>query len=100
VQIYGCLGPGSGSSTTDGTYQELLTCRGNKIGFFAGTPAVQQVLAAYTSDAESSAYTTTGSGADIASKADLNALRTAYETLRAMCEDLRTKVLATTLLTS
>ncbi len=100
VQIYGCLGPGSGSSTTDGTYQELLTCRENKIGFFAGTPAVQQVLAAYTSDAESSAYTTTGSGADIASKADLNALRTAYETLRAMCEDLRTKVLATTLLTS
>lgn len=100
VQIYGCLGPGSGSSTTDGTYQELLTCRGNKIGFFAGTPAVQQVLAAYTADSESSAYTTTGSGADIASKADLNALRTAYETLRAMCEDLRTKVLATTLLTS
>jgi len=100
VQIYGCLGPGSGSSTTDGTYQELLTCRGNKIGFFAGTPAVQQVLAAYTADSESSAYTTTGSGSDIASKADLNTLRAAYETLRAMCEDLRTKLLATTLIGS
>jgi len=100
VQIYGCLGPGSGSSTTDGTYQELLTCRANKIGFFGGTPAVQQVLAAYTSDAESSAYTTTGSGSDIASKADLNALRTAYETLRSMCDDLRAKLLATTLIAS
>jgi hypothetical protein len=100
VQIYGCLGPGSGSPTTDGTYQELLTCQENKIGFFAGTPAVQQVLAAYTSDPESSAYTTTGSGSDIASKADLNTLRAAYETLRAMCEDLRTKLLATTLIRS
>jgi len=100
VQIYGCLGPGSGSSTTDGTYQELLTCRENKIGFFGGTPAIQQTLAAYTSDSESSAYTTTGSGSDIASKNDLNALRAAYETLRVMCEDLRAKLLATTLVTS
>jgi hypothetical protein len=50
-----------------------------------------QKLAAYTSDPESSAYTTTGIGLDIASKADLNALRVAYETLRVMCEDLRTK---------
>ena len=71
-----------------------------KIGLFGGTTAIQQVLNAYTSDGEGSAY----SGLDnlqvgnvYASLTDLNQLRVAYETLRASYDDLRTKLQTSTL---
>lgn len=47
-----------------------------------------RTLSAYTPNAQSSAFTTTGATTDIASKADLNTLRVAYENLRAFTEDL------------
>lgn len=72
-----------------------------KLSFYGATPIVRpsaytqtyattdKTLAAYTANAQSSAYT--GSPADAASTAklaDLNALRVAYENLRAFTEDL------------
>lgn len=51
--------------------------------------------AAYTPDDESSAYVgidNTSGGLDYATIGDLNALRTAYENLRAQVESIRTKV--------
>lgn len=71
-----------------------------KLGFFGGTTAVQQVLAAYTSDGEGAAYTGIDNlqvGTVYATVADLNQLRVAYETLRASYDDLRTKLQTSTL---
>jgi hypothetical protein len=65
------------------------------LSFFGGTRAIQQVLAAYTSDGEGSAYTGAADGE--AKLADLNQLRVAYETLRASYDDLRTKLQTSTL---
>ena len=71
-----------------------------KIGLFGGTTAIQQVLNAYTSDGEGSAY----SGLDnlqvgnvYASLTDLNQLRVAYENLRSSFDDMRTKLQTSTL---
>lgn len=66
-----------------------------KLGFWNATPVVQQVLAAYTTDNESAAYTgidNAQAGTVYAQLTDLNALRVAYETLRASYDDLRTKL--------
>ena len=50
-------------------------------------------LAAYTADDESAAYSSTPAAlTDAATLVDLNALRTAYENLRAAFEDLRTQL--------
>lgn len=49
-------------------------------------------LAAYVSDPESTPYSTVGAGADIASMAELNLLRVAYENLRVDYEALRLKL--------
>jgi len=71
-----------------------------KLGFFGGTTAVQQVLNAYTSDGEGAAYTgidNAQAGTVYATVADLNALRVAYETLRASYDDLRTKLQTSTI---
>lgn len=71
-----------------------------KLGFFGGTTAVQQVLAAYSSDGEGSAYTgidNAQAGMPYAQLTDLNQLRVAYETLRASYDDLRTKLQTSTL---
>jgi len=51
-------------------------------------------LAAYTSNPQSSAFTTTGATTDIASKADLNTLRVAVENLRVLVEDMKAKLIA------
>lgn len=56
------------------------------------TGVVQQPAAAYAADDESTDYT--GNGDGLAYVTDVNALRAAYETLRAMTEDVRTKLIA------
>lgn len=66
-----------------------------KLGFFGGTTAIRQVLNAYTTDTESGAYTGAADGE--AKLTDLNALRVAYENLRASYDDLRTKLITSTL---
>ena len=58
----------------------------------SGAGAVRQKLSPYISDPENVTYTTVGSGGDIASMADLNALRAAYENLRVMVEELRDRL--------
>lgn len=71
-----------------------------EIGFFGGTPVVQQVLAAYTPDVQSAGYVGINNaqvGTVYATNAALNALRAAYENLRIGFEDLRTKIIDTTL---
>lgn len=71
-----------------------------KLGFFGGTTTIQQILAAYTTDSESIAYTGIDNaqvGTVYATVADLNLLRAAYETLRASYDDLRTKLQTSTL---
>lgn len=71
-----------------------------KLGFFGAAPALKQTLAAYSTDAESSAYTGIDNaqvGSVYAAVADLNALRAAYENLRASYDDLRTKLQTSTL---
>lgn len=69
------------------------------VGLFGGAPAVQQVLAAYASDGEGVAYTgidNLQAGTPYAQVTDLNQLRVAYETLRAMCDDMRAKLITST----
>ena len=87
--------------TTTGT--KFGTATTQKIGFWNVTPVVQpsaytqtystadKTLAAYTADTESSAYTgidNAQGGTPYAQLTDLNALRVAYENLRAFTEDL------------
>ena len=88
----------SGNLEVDGD----LNHDGSNIGFFGTAPAVQaaaytqtystagRTLNAYTPDDESSAYTgidNAQGGTVYAQVSDLNALRTAYENLRAFTED-------------
>jgi Ubiquitin-activating enzyme E1 FCCH domain len=88
--------------TTTGT--KLGTATTEKIGFWNATPVVRpsawtqtfatadKTISAYTSDPESSAYTGIDNlqvGTVYATVADLNALRVAYENLRAMAEDVQ-----------
>lgn len=79
--------------------REVIRIRANgsapALGFWASAPATKQTLAAYTTDPESSAYTGAADGE--AKLTDLNSLRVAYENLRAMVDDLRTKLQTTTL---
>ena len=96
VSIYGCVAGASG--TTDRTQTIAIQTLGNKIGFFAGTPIVKQSFIAYTANNQSAAYTGAADGE--AKLADLNALRVAYENLRLAYEDLKSKMVATTLVTS
>jgi hypothetical protein len=61
---------------------------------------VHQTLASYTTNAQTSAYTgidNTHSAADYANLTDINALRVAYENLRAAFDDFRTKSISTTI---
>lgn len=81
----------------------------SKLGFYGATPVGRQgtynltgsadrTLGAYSSDAESTPYTgidNTAAGTVFAQVTDLNALRTAYETLRAYVEDLGGVVIGT-----
>jgi hypothetical protein len=86
----------SGSLTVDSVFKHS----GSTLGFFGGTPATKQTFAAYTTDAESTAYTGIDNaqvGSVYASVSNLNALRVGYENLRAMCDDMRSKLQATTL---
>lgn len=74
-----------------------ITFTGN-LGFFGLTPVAQQTLNAYTTNSQSSTYTSTPAAlAQAATLADLNILRVAYENLRASYDDLRTKLKITTL---
>lgn len=69
------------------------------IGFW-GSTATKQTLAGYVSNSQGVSYSGIASGVvgtPYAQVNDLNALRTAYENLRVMCEDLRTKLQNTTL---
>jgi hypothetical protein len=91
---------GSFIATGTTTGMKIGTSATQKLGFWNKAPVVQpaaytqtystatRTFAAYTADDESGAYTTTGAGADIASKTDLNALRVAYENLRAHAENI------------
>ena len=101
VSIYGCVAGASG--TTDRTQTVAIQTLGNKIGFFAGTPIVRQSFIAYTADNESVAYTGIDNAqaeTPYAQLTDINALRVAYENLRVAYEDLKTKMVATTLITT
>lgn len=104
VSIHG----GYGTSTYGGVVLNAyntprIKIDGTGIGFFGVTPVARpaaytqtystadRTLSAYSPDAESSAYTgldNTAAGTPYAQLADLNALRTAYENLRAFTEDL------------
>lgn len=98
--------PVDGTNITFGatTGTKLGTATTEKIGFWNATPVVRpsawtqtfatadKTISAYTSDPESSAYTgidNLQAGAVYATVADLNALRVAYENLRAMAEDVQ-----------
>lgn len=91
---------------TDATITGELTHTGDTLGFYGVTTVTRptaytqnyatadRTLNAYTADNESTAYAGNGGGtasvsaaADVANVADLNALRTAYENLRALSED-------------
>ena len=77
------------------TGSKIGTATTQKLGFWNKTPVIQQVTNAYTSDSESVAYTgidNAQAGTPYAQVTDLNALRTAYETLRASYDDLLTKL--------
>lgn len=89
------------TDTTTG--MKLGTDTGQKIGVWNATPVARpsaytqtyatadKTLAAYTADTESSAYTgidNAQGGTPYAQLTDLNALRVAYENLRAFTEDL------------
>lgn len=88
------------TDTTTGI--KIGTATTQKLGFWNATPVVQpsaytqtystadKTLVAYTADDESAAYTgidNAQAGTVYAQLTDLNALRTAYETLRAFTED-------------
>lgn len=79
--------------TTTGT--KIGTATTQKLGFWNTVPVVQQVTVAYTPDIESVAYTgidNAQAGTPYAQLTDLNALRTAYENLRASYDDLLSKL--------
>lgn len=91
----GATTPAAGTFTT-------LEHTGSTLGFYGETPVTQpsaytqtyatadKTLGAYTADDESAAYSgidNAQGGAVYAQLSDLNALRTAYETLRALAED-------------
>lgn len=81
------------TDTTTGT--KIGTATSQKFGFWNKTPVIQQVTNAYTSDVESLAYTgidNTQVGTVYATITDLNAIRTAYETLRTSYDDLIIKL--------
>lgn len=95
----------SGFLEVDGnTYLDAyLYHRGSRLGFYNATPVVQpsaytqtyatatRTFSAYTADSESSAYTgidNAQGGTVYAQVADLNALRVAYENLRAFAENV------------
>ena len=68
------------------------------LGFFGSVAATKQTLAVYSAYEQSTAYEAANIEKDNLAKLDnLNQLREAYENLRAMVEDLRTKVQTTTL---
>jgi len=101
VTIQGCVAGASG--TTDRTQTTAIQVLGNKISFYNQTPIIQQSFIAYTADNESGAYTGIDNlqvGSVYAQLTDLNALRVAYENLRVAYEDLKTKLVATTLVTT
>jgi len=80
-----------GSNTTQLTIKGngAFTCA-NKTTFTQTYATTDTTFTGYTADAESSAYagmTSSSDGVVYAKLADLNALRTAYETLRAHVED-------------
>lgn len=97
--------PLAGGTLTDGANVAVGTTTGTKIGtattqklgFYNATPIVRpggftqtystadKTIAAYTADVENAAYTGATDGE--AKLADLNALRVAYENLRALAED-------------
>lgn len=95
--------PGDIGTTTpaEGTFTALAHT-GSTLGFYGATPVAQpsaytqtyatadKTLGAYTADDESSTYTgidNAQAGTVYAQLSDLNALRTAYENLRALVED-------------
>lgn len=91
------------SVTPNGTTAAVKALEINQNGnmaFFNGTPAPQQVLNAYATAPATVAYTginNLGVGNIYAQVADLNILRADYENLRLMVDDLRTKLLASTI---
>lgn len=84
------------TDTTTGT--KIGTATTQKLGLWNVTPIVQPATAAYTADDESVAYTgidNAQAGTVYAQLTDLNALRTAYETIRASYDDLLAKLKTT-----
>lgn len=80
-----------------------ISAAGGKIAFFTTDPThavLKQILAAYTSNNRSAAFAgiaNSVTGTPYAQVSDLNTLRVAYENLRIMCEDLRSKLQNSTL---
>lgn len=92
----------NGHTITFGVDSKIITIGGaaSQLAFFDGTPASKQTLSAYTTDTESVAYTgltNAAVGTVFASVTNLNSLRVAYENLRLAHDDLRTKLINSTL---
>jgi len=102
VEIIGAGGSAKPALSVSGG----LAQKGGNVGFFGSIPVAQptaytqtfatadRTIDAYTADAETSVYTgdaggvaTVSAAANVAKLADLNALRVAYENLRALTED-------------
>lgn len=83
-------------SDQDGVVNQRPGTPPNRLSGFTQTYATaDKTLGSYTADVESAAYTSVGAGVatlanntDVAKLSDLNALRVAYENLRAFTEDL------------
>ena len=89
---------------------------GAKLGFWGSAVTTKKTLSSYTANDQSVAYEAVGfptpvegfedcinindisTAGGLASLSDVNALREAYETLRSMVEDIRSKIIATTLI--
>lgn len=102
IPVGGILLSATNLVTDTTTGAKLATSSTQKLGAWGATPVVRpsaytqtystadKTLAAYTSDAEGSAYTgidNAQGGTPYAQLTDLNALRTAHENLRAFVED-------------
>lgn len=83
-------------NTTNNVIFNNLTSNGiltisDQVSFFDGIPTTKKSLNSYTSDVENVSYSGTIDG--YAYSSDLNNLRSAYENLREMCDNMRLKLI-------
>jgi hypothetical protein len=96
--------PSGVSGSADNTATAVFDASGDgglKMAFWGQTKVAQQTLAAYTTvnmAVPFSGIDNTQAGVVYATVADLNSLRAAYEALRASYDDMRTKIVTSTLM--